>query len=85
MEEVFRDYGVFENANNNRIVCVNITKTYLLHQRPNLYDCTRKWWRLSGERAQNADFVFAICFLPNAAYLIQRQPKGLIPHAMCQP
>ena len=61
MEEVFRDYGVFENANNNRIVCVNITQSYLLHQRPNLYECTRKWWRLNGERAQNADFVFAIC------------------------
>lgn len=26
------------------------------------YACTRKYWRLCGKRAQNADFVFAICF-----------------------
>ena len=61
MEDVFRDYGVFENVNNNRIVCLDVTRTYLLCERPNLYECTRKWWRLNGVRAQNAEFVFAIC------------------------
>ena len=29
MKEPFRDYGCFENKNNERIVCFNITKSYL--------------------------------------------------------
>lgn len=61
MEDVFRDYGTFENKNNDRIICFNISRTYLLCERESLYDCTRKYWRLNGERAKNADFVFAIC------------------------
>ena len=61
MEEIFRDYGFFENKKNERIVCFNISRTYLLCERPNLYECTRKYWRLNGERAKKADFVFAVC------------------------
>ena len=29
-------------------------------ERPSLYECTRKYWRLNGNRAQNAELVFAI-------------------------
>lgn len=61
MENVFRDYGSFENKNNDRIICFNVSRTYLQCERPNLYECTRKYWRLCGKRAQNADFAFAIC------------------------
>lgn len=61
-KNVFRDYGYFDNKNNYRIVCFNVSRTYLHCERPNLYECTRKYWRLCGKRAQNADFVFAICF-----------------------
>ena len=43
------------------IICFNVSKTYLQCERPNLYECTRKYWRLNGERAQNADLVFAVC------------------------
>ena len=46
---------------NQLIICFNVSKTYLQCERPNLYECTRKYWRLNGERAQNADFAFAIC------------------------
>lgn len=60
-EKVFRDYGYFENNNKDKIVCFNISRTYLLCERPNLYECTRKYWRLSGKRVQNADLVFAVC------------------------
>lgn len=60
-KDVFRDYGYFDNKNNDRIVCFNVSKTYLLCERPNLYECTRKYWRLNGKRVQNADFVFAVC------------------------
>ena len=58
MKEPFRDYGCFENKNNERIVCFNITKSYLQSWRPNLYECTRKYWRLDGRRAKKADLVF---------------------------
>ena len=33
MEDVFRDYGQFENIENKKIICFNITKTYLLSER----------------------------------------------------
>lgn len=61
MEEAFRDYGFFENKKKEKIVCFNISKTYLQFERPNLYECTRKYWRLNGERAKNADLAFAVC------------------------
>lgn len=61
MGDVFRDYGIFENKNNDKIICLNITRTYLLSERANLYECVRKYWRLKGERAQKADYVFAVC------------------------
>lgn len=61
MEDVFRDYGQFENIENKKIICFNITKTYLLSERENLYECTRKFWKLNGERAKNAELVFAVC------------------------
>lgn len=61
MENVFRDYGTFENKNNYRILCFNIKRTYFSGKRANLYECVRKYWRLNGKRAKNADFVFAIC------------------------
>ena len=54
MENVFKDYGRFENDSNNRIVCFNVTRTYLLRERPSLYDCVRMYWRLNGERAKKA-------------------------------
>ena len=61
MEEPFQDYGDFENPNNDKIVCVNITKTYWSSERSNIYECARKYWRLNGLRAGNADLVFAVC------------------------
>lgn len=60
-EKAFRDYGYFDNKNNDKIICLNVSKTYFQCERPNLYECVRKYWRLCGKRAQNADFVFAIC------------------------
>lgn len=60
MEEPFRNYGIFENNRNEKILCLNISRTYLQSERPNLYECARKYWRLNGERAKNAELVFAI-------------------------
>ena len=61
MENVFRDYGRFENESNNQIICLNVTRTYLHNKRPSLYECVRKYWRLNGERAKKAEYVFVIC------------------------
>lgn len=68
----------FENNTNERIVCVNITKTQTNGDRPNLYERARKYWRLNGNRAQKADLVFAICnkhiigvFKPKIWYLTE--------------
>ena len=33
MENVFRDYGSFENKNNDRIICFNVSRTYLQCER----------------------------------------------------
>lgn len=57
MDEIFRDYVYFEDK---KILCLNVSRTHLLRERPSLYDCTRKYWRLNGNRAKNAEFVFAI-------------------------
>ena len=52
MEEPFKDYGEFENFGTERIVCVNVSRTYLGGERESLYECTRKYWRLNGEQVQ---------------------------------
>ena len=61
MIESLKMCGDFVNLKNERIICFNVSKTYLGCERPNLYECTRKYWRLNGQRANNADLVFAIC------------------------
>lgn len=40
-KNVFRDYGYFDNKNNYRIVCFNVSRTYLHCERPNenIGDC----------------------------------------------
>ena len=55
-----REYDHWENNTDERILCLNVSKTYLYGKRPNLYECTRKYWRLNGERAKHADLVFAV-------------------------
>ncbi len=44
----------------DRIICINICQTYLSGERENVYECTRKWWRLNGQRAEKANIVLAI-------------------------
>ena len=73
MIEPFKDYGDFVNHKNERIICFNVSRTYLGCERPNLYECTRKYWRLNGQRAKKADLVFALwlyCWNLQAASLV---------------
>ena len=44
----------------DRIICINISQTYLSGERENVYECTRKYWRLNGYRAEKANIVLAI-------------------------
>lgn len=48
----------FKNENNDKIVCLNICKTYRAGD--DVYECAKKYWHLNGERAKSADFVFAV-------------------------
>ena len=81
MDRPFTSSCPFENSEGKKIICLNVSRTYLLRERPNLYECTRKYWRLNGERAKNAEFVFAVSagyivgvFKPSRWYLSNEYP-----------
>lgn len=49
----------------DRLICININKTYnrekvdVYGARENIYEATRKYWKLNGNRARQADYVLA--------------------------
>lgn len=49
----------------DRLICININKTYnrpeadFFGTRDNIYEATRKYWKLNGNRAKQADYVLA--------------------------
>ena len=49
----------------DRLICININKTYnrpdadYYGNRDSIYEATRKYWRLNGNRAKQADYVLA--------------------------
>lgn len=51
----------FINNSSERILCLNITKSYNEKKQQEVYDCVRKFWKLDGKRAQKANLVFAVC------------------------
>lgn len=61
MDMTCHNYVVFENNGSEKIIGFNITKSYQRHERPNIYECTRKYWRLNVRRAKNADLALGIC------------------------
>lgn len=50
------------NYNNlpQRIICFNITKSFCEWKRENIYECVRKYWRLSKSKALQAELCLAI-------------------------
>lgn len=44
---------------NDHFVCININKTYKNGKDENIYETTRKYWKLNGERAKSATYVLA--------------------------
>ena len=72
-----------EPLKGDRIVCVNIGKTY--NKRESLYDATRHYWRLNGNRAQLATHVIGVVngivkcvFIPEKWYITSNTSPELI-------
>lgn len=67
VEEINTMYDCDELQPNSgdRIICINVNKTYKpgtdYHGiRDNLYEATRKYWRLNGNRAKTANIVLSV-------------------------
>jgi len=51
---------------NEKLICININKTYnrpnvsYYSMRDNIYEATRKYWKINGNRAKTADYVLAV-------------------------
>ena len=43
-----------------RFVCININKTYNNGERENIYEATRKYWKMNGQRAKSATYVLSL-------------------------
>ena len=44
----------------DKLLCININNTYKSGERENIYEATRKYWKLNGERANKMDFLLSI-------------------------
>lgn len=59
------DCKTLEPQKTDKLICININKTYnrpdvdQFGVRDNIYEATRKYWKLNGRRAKNADYVLA--------------------------
>lgn len=53
MIEPFKDYGDFVNHKNERIICFNVSRTYLGCERPNLYEWYLNDWKRTKELSDN--------------------------------
>ena len=49
-----------EPTENDRLLCLNISKTSDNHERANDYERTRYYWRLDVNRARKAHYVLAV-------------------------
>lgn len=49
-----------DNEIKERVVCFNITKTYRNKERDSIYECAKKYWRVSGLHIKKADYVLAV-------------------------
>ena len=60
------DCSDIQPISGEKLLCININKTYnrpdkdYYGKRDNIYEATRKYWKLNGNRARTADYVLAI-------------------------
>lgn len=57
---IIYDCAEIEPSPNDRFVCININKTYNNGERDNIYEATRKYWKMNGERAKSATYVLSL-------------------------
>lgn len=63
---ILYDCAPLEISGRDRLLIVKLNKTYTgspterIYQRENMYEKTRKYWKLNPEKAQQADFVLAV-------------------------
>lgn len=43
-----------------KIICFNITKSLRDWDRGSIYECTRKYWRMSRKKAEQADYCLGV-------------------------
>lgn len=54
------DCADIEPASDDRFLCININKTYNNGERENIYEATRKYWKMNGQRAKSATYVLSL-------------------------
>ena len=57
---IIYDCAEIEPSPNDRFVGININKTYNNGERENIYEATRKYWKMNGERAKSATYVLSL-------------------------
>ena len=57
---IIYDCAEIEPSPNDRFVGININKTYNNGERDNIYEATRKYWKMNGERAKSATYVLSL-------------------------
>ena len=55
IENIFQDYGSFENVNNDKIICFNVSKTYLWY--PTTSEKYKGRWEFDGEEIVDSPFI----------------------------
>ena len=65
----------------DKLIFININKTYVTGERGSIYEATRKYWRLNGNRARQATYALAVyrgivraVFKPTRWYLSKDYP-----------
>ncbi|MBO7442488.1 MAG: hypothetical protein J6T83_05355 [Paludibacteraceae bacterium] len=54
------DCNEIKPNSNDRLICININKTYNNGERENIYEATRKYWKMNGRRAMSSTFVLSV-------------------------
>ena len=57
---IIYDCAEIKPSPNDRFVGININKTYNNGERDNIYEATRKYWKMNGERAKSATYVLSL-------------------------
>ena len=57
---ILYDCKEIEPCQQDRIICININKTFVNNERSDIYDATRHYWKMDINRARRATHVLAV-------------------------